>query len=706
MKHFYWNRVPLVRLLLPFCAGIVSAVFVGINLPLTLCTAGFALVVMLWLHYSGFIKNNYSKRWVYGVLISLFFLCAGNIITALNIEIDDNDHFSNYNNKDNYYIGYITEPLKEGDKSYKSVIELQSVIEDGAAVKVKGNLLVYFSKDSVNSKLKYGDVICFKTNPAVIKPPQNPNEFNYKRFLSFKNIYHQAYLKPESITVTNINAGNKIIKTALETQQYLLHVFKENNIAGQEYAVLSALMLGYKDELDAQLKQAYSSSGAMHVLAVSGLHVGIIFLAISKALFFMNKKRWQILLKGVLIILFLWSYAFITGLSPSVMRSATMLSFVVGATMFSRESNIYNTLAASALVLLLIDPFLIMAVGFQLSYLAVLGIVAFQPRFNNLIHPKNWLIRNAWAITCVSIAAQLATFPLGILYYHQFPNYFILSNLLVIPLATAILYSGILLFITSWIPVVSSFVALVVKYSVYFLNKSVYVIEQLPYSLSEGISHSIIDTWIIYSAIFVFFLAFLFKSKKHLAVGLGLILVFSVFSLAKKADNLNKKRIVVFNINGKSAFNFISGNEHVFIADSSLVHDEDKMIFHIRKYWNNEGLKEPQIIFTHDLPKKLINKEAQFFIKNNFIFFANKKLAIINDSVALPTREKINVDYLIYTGKNKNTYHNIVNNFQFNSVILDSSRPDYLQQKIKENFRRDNVNYFCVKEKGFYELIL
>ncbi|MGI8892520.1 MAG: ComEC/Rec2 family competence protein [Bacteroidia bacterium] len=702
MKYFYWNKVPLVRLLLPFSAGIVSAVFIGINIPLTVTAAIFFLLVISLLHFTGYIKNNYSQRWIFGVFITLFFVCAGNLLTSLHIETNDENHFSHYTKKENQYIGYLDEALNEREKSFKSVIRVQSVIEEGKQIPVKGNLLVYFAKDSINKKLNYGEVIIFRASPTDITPPQNPYEFNYKRFLSFNNIYQQAYLKSEDITATGRNSGNKFVFHAQQTQQSLLNVFKENEITGDEYAVLSALMLGHKDELDSQLKQAYSSSGAMHVLAVSGLHVGIIFLAISKLLFFLDKKRWQILLKGVIIILFLWCYAFITGLSPSVMRSVTMLSFVIAAGMLARESNIYNTLAASAFVLLLIDPFLIMAVGFQLSYLAVVGIVAIQPKIYDLYYPKNWLIRQAWAIVCVSIAAQLATFPLGMLYFHQFPNYFLLSNLLVIPLATFILYGGIALFVFSAIPIIAGFMSLIVKNLVLFLNKSVFFMEQLPHSLSQGISHTVLDTWIIYLVIASLFFAVLMKCKKQLTVSLSLLLIFSISTAAKKAEGLNRQKLVVFNVNGSKAYNFISGKEHIFLADSALVADEDKMVFHIRKYWDNEGMNKPTIIYTNAIPDRFYHEDTQFFIKNNCILFGSKKIILKTDDPGVNYNDKVKVDMLIYAGRNDKALTEIKENYEFDTLILDSSRPDYLQKRIKEKIAENGINYYCVKEKGYF----
>ena len=235
----------------------------------------------------------------------------------------------------------------------------------------------------------------------------------------------------------------------------LLNILKENGLKNNELAVASALILGYKDDLGEELKHSYSSAGATHVLAVSGLHVGIIFLVLNFLLNILDKNDRFKISKAILLICFLWAYATITGLSPSVVRAATMFSFVTIGKSFGKSSSIYNTLCASAFVLLVYNPYLIMEVGFQLSYLAVVGIVYFQSIIYKWIYVKNKFLKYIWMITSVSIAAQLTTFPLGLLYLHQSPTYLFASNLFVIPGAMLIIGLGILLFITSWIPLIS-----------------------------------------------------------------------------------------------------------------------------------------------------------------------------------------------------------------------------------------------------------
>ena len=248
-----------------------------------------------------------------------------------------------------------------------------------------------------------------------------------------------------------------------------------------------------KDELDFEVKQAYAAAGAMHVLAVSGLHVGIIFLILNTLLAILDTSKKGRIVKAIILLISLWSYAMITGLSPSVLRAATMFSFVIMGTVLNRSSSIYNTLAASAFFILIINPNLLFEVGFQLSYVAVLGIVYLQPLIYKRIYTRWWLLDKVWAITAVSIAAQIATLPLTLFYFNQFPVYFMLSNLLVIPSAAVILILGILLFIASPIPFISESIGWVLNKFIEGLNFGIKEIEVLPNSLIEGLSINVLE---------------------------------------------------------------------------------------------------------------------------------------------------------------------------------------------------------------------
>jgi competence protein ComEC len=235
-------------------------------------------------------------------------------------------------------------------------------------------------------------------------------------------------------------------------RDFFLTLIEQHVKTKDELAVASAIMLGYRDYMNADIVQAYASSGALHVLSVSGLHVGVLFLALQFLLQWMDKYRQLKWVKVLLVLAVMFFYAVLTGLSPSVLRAVVMFSFFVIAKAINRDNNMYNVLGISCLLLLFWNPYLITEVGFKLSYLAVLGIVVLYPILQPLLTFKNKLLKGAWSITCLSIAAQIATFPISLYYFHQFPNLFLISNLIIIPASDFVLYLGMLICVTFKIP--------------------------------------------------------------------------------------------------------------------------------------------------------------------------------------------------------------------------------------------------------------
>ena len=390
------------------------------------------------------VKNDF----LFGVVLYMTLFVGGSLVSQMSL------HDYTKLKAADFYQCAIIEPVKEKTNSYQLTLLINAKSIDSVWSFSKGKALIYIEKDSLSSKLKFGDKLLIKGNLNVLEPPKNPKEFDYKKHLENRSIYQQGYLASDDWRLLGSKSKGLDV-FANDARQFLLSSLQSNGIEGDQYAIASALILGSKDELDFEVKQAYATAGAMHVLAVSGLHVGIIFLILNTLLSILDTSKKGRVVKAIILLIVLWSYAFITGISPSVLRAATMFSFVITGTVLNRKSSIYNTLAASAFFLLIINPNLLFEVGFQLSYIAVLGIVYLQPLIYKRIYTRWWLLDKVWAITAVSIAAQIATLPLTLYYFNQFPTYFMLSNLLVIPSAVVILSLGILLFITSPIPAIS-----------------------------------------------------------------------------------------------------------------------------------------------------------------------------------------------------------------------------------------------------------
>jgi len=696
-----WSQIPFLRLILPFIAGILTAVYSGWQFDLLNYVIPSLFFVLAFFIFIKELNVSYAYSWIFGTFIAITLFLSGFQLTVLNTDKFKLNHFSRLLDDAELFYVKTNEPYLEKEKSYKISISILAVKQKGKWVQTSGKAMCYLKKDGASKYLRYGDCMVIKTKFNEIKPPQNPGEFNYKRFLSFHNIYHSAYIPSENWKCIEANKGNRVLNASYNLRDYLLNIYTQNNITGEEYAVGSALVLGYDDKIDQDLISAYASSGALHVLSVSGLHVGIIYVIFNYMLLFLDKFKNGKFIKFVSLIFILWFYATLTGLSPSVLRSATMFSFIVLAQTWKWNTNIFNTLSVSCFALLLYNPYLIMEVGFQLSFLAVLGIVSIQPWIYEKWQPNNWFMNQIWLITSVSIGAQIATFPLALLYFHQFPNYFLFSNLIVIPISTIILGYGILMFALGKISAIGIVCGKIFTGLVWFLNESVRVVDKTPGALMEGISIDIFETWIIY-ALTIFLMLYIYKKHlRFLFLSLSTLVLLLSLQTVESHSIKKQKAIVIYNSPKISAYDFIDGNKTIFLADSSLLHNSSRMLFHIKHNWWDRTVTEQ---------KQIENKGGITFsneninIKNNFIQFGNKRIAVIDSlpRIKSPLNNKLEVDLVILSRNPKIIISDLQKWFEFKKVIIDSSNKDWKNIKWKEECAELKIPCYSVIDSGAY----
>jgi len=693
-------KYPFARILFPFLAGILVEIYTDWDSVLSFRVLLLTVILLFADHFFTKQASHYKNRIITGSVFTLALFFGGIELTRYhNLQFREN-HFSNFTNDKTTVSAIVTETPVQKEKSVKAEVLIESVEVNGEWKTTEGKAIIYFQKDSLSENLCYGDRVIFQSSFEEIDPPKNPGEFNYQQYLSFHCIYHRQYLKSNAWIKAG-RGGHPLMELALDARDAMLGILKKSGLTGDEYAVAAALILGYRSDIDAELVRAYSASGAMHVLSVSGLHVGLVFVVLNSLLKFLDVSQRKKILKAILLLLFLWFYAMLTGLSASVLRSAAMLSFVVVSNAINRHNNIFNTLAASAFVLLCFNPFLIMEVGFQLSYLAVVGIVYLQPKIYRWFYVSNYLLDKIWQITAVSIAAQLITFPLGLLYFHQFPNYFMFSNLIVIPVATIILYLGIAAIITYPVNVISEFCGICIHYCVKFLNDSVVYFEQLPYSLLNGISITIAECWAIYVTLAGILVYTEIKKVKYIFVSLITCFLFICFQLYENTEQFQQKKIIVYNVPGKTAINFIDGKENIFLTDSTLINDESKMLFHIRHNWFEMGVNSEIFVNLNDTTNFIPDESENFHRHGNFIQFFDKKIAIVDENFDYrKKRNPIRVNYLILSNNPKIYFEKLIKLFQFDLLILDSSNSKWYSEKILKKAEENNVNVYSVLEDG------
>lgn len=499
-----FRYVPVFRLLIPYLCGLLLNIFYN----------DMYLVSLLLLLLATMIVANLlmpKMRWISGMKYQLLFLFSGFYVTELNREIKWQRHFTK--TKGDFLEVVILNIPDEKPKSVKVSVNVGAVQSSDSAFCCEGQLLLYLKKDSASLNLKYGDKLLIPFAVETIPDTVFGGRFNYKVYLERKQIYHRAYVKSNQWKLVSRKNTSPIVDFAYTCRANVVKVLRSSLKDTNDFAVASALLVGDDSLISGELMKAYAASGTLHVLSVSGMHVGVIYLLIA---FLFGKAEKNKFLKHLYypsVILLIWLYSILSGSSPSVIRSATMLSIVLLGKWMSTRSHIYNSLALSMFILLCYDPFLITDNGFILSYLAVYGIVYMQPLVLQLYSPQHKWKYKLWELTAVSIAAQALTAPVSLLFFGQFPNYFIIANMIVIPLSTIAIYLTIVQVVVAPWQQIESCIAYLNGEIISFVNEFVIHLTKIPGAVTLDVYITVFQCMVAY--VLIFALTDWFEKRRH-----------------------------------------------------------------------------------------------------------------------------------------------------------------------------------------------
>ncbi len=693
---YNWREIPLVRILLPFVTGIIIALELDRSIPvidylLLLILVPFALLAKR--------RLGYKFNWIYGLAINLFLLMLGYQLCFYHADLNRKNHFKKWLTTENVIIGKVDNAPSFSSKYVKINLKTEKIeIENDSFEDCQGTVQLSILNNAVSRKLSYGDRLICKVSVKPVKPPLNPLAFDYSQFLHYKNIDYQAFVSNEEWKVLNSLNGNPLLARAYDMRSSFLNILKTRLQGKNEFAVGSALILGFKDELNEDLKTAYANTGAMHVLAVSGLHVGMVWGILA---FLLGWIRWRHpawkWIKTFIILVSLWLFALITGASPSVLRAAAMFSFLIVGTSLGRTVNTYNTLAASAFCLLLYDPFLIKTIGFQLSYLAVIGIVYFQPKVYRLWYIKSKLGNSIWKLTAVAIAAQLTTFPLSLYYFHQFPLYFWLSGLVVVPFAFLILGGGVfLLSVDSIFPIFGKFIGMILNGIIWVMNSLIFLIEQIPSSLLSGIWIGLSTLVLLY--IFLFFVSISINTKRMswlVRAMVFAVLICGIYAF-RGMENQVQKEIIFYHMPNKTYAEFIDGEQVVSFGDLDV--DAKTLLFATSEYHLSKGIKstEKYHFGYEDL------QQGNWYHSKGFVQFFDKKIAFLKELAPHTENQKLDVDYILIRQNANFELEDLVQRFDFKLIIIDGAMEKFKRFKWKQDCSAQNIPYHDINTMGAF----
>jgi competence protein ComEC len=668
----------MIKITLYLAIGILLGSYISVNIQFLLI---IVTILILLLGFSiPLFKRSFSYQILPGLLICFTMLSTGILINALHEEKNFSSHYLNQTESNKDQLIDITfrihEVLKPSIYYDKYIVDVLTVDQK----KTKGKILLNVNRDSLIHILGVDDTYATRVQLSSIKKPLNPYQFDYGRYLNTNYIYRQTFTRSPNLLKAS-NSSRTIRGRAASFRKIVQDRFKQYNIKGDELAIINALLLGQRQDISRDIYDNYAQAGAIHILAVSGLHVGIILMLLQNLFKPLDRFRSGKQIKIVLIIVILWCFAIIAGLSASVVRAVTMFTIFAIALNLKRPTNVFNTLALSIFILLLIKPNFLFDIGFQLSYLAVLSIVIFEPLIRKLWSPKYALINFFWRIFTVTLSAQIGVLPISLFYFHQFPGLFVLSNLVIIPCLGALLGCGLLIIFLALInllPVwLASFYTSIIRSMNYFVQ---WVSDQETF-VFQNISFDAIHVLFSYGIIIMVLLLISKKSYKSIVGLIILVICFQVVLIYEHQNKL-KNAFIVFH---KSRYSILGVKENKHL----LVHHNLDTI----------SIDQENLLLNYKVGEDVILSNSNNI--NDLYIFDNKKMLVI-DSLSVYNVRRFKPNFILLRNSPKINLNRVIDSLNPEAIIFDGSNYTSYQNRWILTCESKKIPFHQTSKKGAF----
>ncbi len=675
-------QYPLTQVTLFFVFGIICNRYLNVqfNTGLILLVVSFAVFLTVFLVNYRF-KNNFFRRFFSLVSLLLAFT-IGNFSAIIHNDTNSKIHYTHLHHAFDEPVNLkivILERWKPTAKNYRFVGEIYN-INDSIS---NGKILINFRKDKTTKDISVGMKLAIHAKILQIQKPLNPDQFDYGSFLKNKSIYGQIYTDDLSISVFNTTDKNLYYYSAIFRNRVIENL-KKSGFNQKELGVVHALILGQRQDLDPTVLQNYQYAGVIHILSVSGLHVGFVLLFLNFFLNFLpNTNRFRVF-KVLTLIIILWSFALVAGFSPSVVRSVTMFSFVAIGMYMRRKTYIFYTFYCSVFIILLFEPAFLFDVGFQLSYLALFFILWLQPEFAKILQPKNKIASHFLDVFTVTLAAQLGTMPLSLYYFHQFPGLFFLANLLIMFLITVIMGVGLILVLITFWTVIPTFIAKILEKLIWFLNFIVEKIASFEAFIFKDIPFNFWMMTSLFLAVFAFGWFVIRQNFRTSALLLFSILLFQISYFSFDFNSRNINELLVLEARYSSLLVERTGNK-IAVYSNTLDSTSIKIDRNIQSFNVANGTRIDEII---QIP--------------NLLFFKDKRILILDSSaVYLPN---LKPDVVLITQSAKLNFERFLSHYQPEIVIVDASNYKNVVEDLRKTCHQQKIPFHAIAEKGFYRI--
>lgn len=675
MKLLNFN---IIKLTICLVLGIVLARYATFDFYrlLYITIGAFFVLATYWF----FLRSKINRLPFFGLLSYLCMIGIGMLSYSLQNENLRPLHYTNLNPFKDYnsIVFKIEERLKPDSYNDKYIVSIQALNTKNAS----GSLLINIKKDSSTIDFNVDAVLSAYAEFQEIQKPLNPHQFDYSSYLALKQVYHQLYLNQKDLellsdTTTSIYGYADELRTTINSKLI------EAGFKNEALSIINALLLGQRQSIDKAIYNNYVNSGTIHILAVSGLHVGLILWILNFIFRPLLYLKYGHFIRPLVLVTILWSYAVIAGLSPSVTRAVSMFSIISIAMHLRRPTNIYNTLVISAFIILLFKPTFLFEVGFQMSYLAVLGIVSVQPILYTLWKPKYLLFDKLWQIFTVTLAAQAGVVPISLFYFHQFPGLFFISNLVVIPFLGVILGFGLLIIALALMDTLPDFMVIAYSFIIESLNDFIAWVAHFENFLLEDIPFSLLQVlcayWIIISLIQLYY----HKTFKWVVISCVGIIGFQSVLIFNKSQ-AQRERFIVFN---KSRYSIIAQqHQNLLIAHHNLDTSDSQSATILKTYKVGSWIEE---IKTDTLQSVYQHKNKRF---------------LVIDSLGVYMGLSFKPQYLLLRNSPKLNLNRVIDSLQPETIIADASNYKSYVKRWKATCKHKKIPFHYTNEQGAFIL--
>jgi len=673
-------QFPLARVTLVFIVGILFAYHTQPSPNLVFAFLFVATLVLGGVYFWRTQKPHrlrYFDLTVYGLAFAI-----GVSTQTIHTASYQKNHYTQIQNvfeQPHTFTLVLNEKLKSNAFSQRYVALVRQIDK----TQCSGKLLLNIRKDSLHHVFVIGNRLQIQGSLYPNSSPKNPNQFDYGKYLANKQIYGQLYADAADIKVSSQIEKDIWYYTA-QIRNTIIDNLKKDGFHSTELNVAIALLLGQQQDIDPEIIQDYQYAGAVHILSVSGLHIGFILLFVTFMLKPVPNNRKGSLLKLMIILCSLWLFGILAGLAPSVVRSVTMFSFVAIGQHLRRSVNIYHTLLVSILLILLVQPAFLFDVGFQLSYLALFFIIWFHPLLSSLWEPKNKISKYIWDILSVSFAAQIGTLPLSLYYFHQFPGLFFITNLVIIPLTGFIMGLGVLVMVLAFFDQCPFFLSKALEWSLFVVDKIIHTIANAEQFIIKDIPFTLTFLLSSYAVVFSVILWFKKPQFQRLVAVLVSVIVVQITFLWNEWTIENQQEWIIFNSKKNTFIAERNGRTVTLYANDSL-----------QKVGAKNNTVNAYLVgnFSHLAATKELK---------NSIFFDGKRILILDSTGVYPKQQ--HPDIIVLTQSPKINLERLIQISQPKEIVADASNYKTLQKLWKVSCEKEKIPFHSTSEKGFYIL--